>query len=91
MSSRDLSLADDGPAAEQADRYTRLRCSLHPHLEAARELGELSAHADPEQLAAIAVAFTHGLVVQDLFDRGRFPEDTQVTLLARFLAALAAS
>ncbi|GHE95124.1 TetR family transcriptional regulator [Streptomyces griseoluteus] len=91
VSSWDLSLADDGLAAQQADRYTRLRASLRPHLEAARELGELSAHANPEQLAATAVAFTHGLVVQALFDPGRFPEDAQVTLLDGFLASLATS
>ncbi|MGW2466730.1 TetR/AcrR family transcriptional regulator [Streptomyces bauhiniae] len=91
VSSWDLSLADDGLAAEQAGRYTRLRASLRPHLEAARELGELPAHADPEQLAATAVAFTHGLVVQALFDPGRFPEDAQVALLDGFLTSLAAS
>ncbi|MFI9389795.1 TetR/AcrR family transcriptional regulator [Streptomyces bauhiniae] len=91
VSSWDLSLADDGLAAEQAGRYTRLRSSLRPHLEAARELGELPAHADPEHLAATAVAFTHGLVVQALFDPGRFPEDAQVAMLDGFLASLAAS
>ncbi|MFD8294889.1 TetR/AcrR family transcriptional regulator [Streptomyces bauhiniae] len=91
VSSWDLSLADDGLAAEQAGRYTRLRASLRPHLEAARELEELPAHADPEQLAATAVAFTHGLVVQALFDPGRFPEDAQVALLDGFLTSLAAS
>ncbi|MGW4224482.1 TetR/AcrR family transcriptional regulator [Streptomyces bauhiniae] len=91
VSSWDLSLADDGLAAEQADRYTRLRSSLRPHLEVARELGELPAHADPEQLAATAVAFTHGLVVQALFDPGRFPEGAQVALLDGFLTSLAAS
>ncbi|MFD4542826.1 TetR/AcrR family transcriptional regulator [Streptomyces bauhiniae] len=91
VSSWDLSLADDGLAAQQAGRYTRLRSSLRPHLEAARELGELPAHTDPEHLAATAVAFTHGLVVQALFDPARFPEDAQVALLDGFLASLAAS
>jgi AcrR family transcriptional regulator len=89
VSSWDLSLADDGLTKEQADRYTRLRSTIRPHLEAARDLGELPAAADPEQLAATAVAFTHGLVVQALFDPGRFPEDVQVTMVDDFLASLA--
>ncbi|WP_228975647.1 TetR/AcrR family transcriptional regulator [Streptomyces sp. DH12] len=90
VGSWDLSLADDGLTADQADRYTRLRATLRPHLEAARDLGELPASADPDRLAATAVAFTHGLVVQALFDPGRFPEDEQVALLDDFLAAMAA-
>ncbi|MFJ7199857.1 MULTISPECIES: TetR/AcrR family transcriptional regulator [unclassified Streptomyces] len=89
VSSWDLALADDGLATDQADRYTRLRSTLRPHLEAARGLGELPAAADPEQLAATAVAFTHGLVVQALFDPGRFSEGVQVTMVDDFLASLA--
>lgn len=89
VSSWDLSLADGQLAAEQADRYTRLRASIRPHLDAARDLGELPADADPEQLAAAAVAFTHGLVVQALFDPARFPEDVQTALLDGFLASIA--
>ncbi|MFF9391490.1 TetR family transcriptional regulator C-terminal domain-containing protein [Streptomyces griseoluteus] len=91
VSFRDLPLADDGPAAERADRCTRPRSPLRPHSEAARELGELSAHADPEQLAAAAVAFTDGVVVQTPFDPGRFHEDAQVALPGRLLASLVAS
>ncbi|WP_189545046.1 TetR/AcrR family transcriptional regulator [Streptomyces gelaticus] len=89
VSSWDLALADDGLATDQADRYTRMRSALRPHLEAARGLGELPAAADPEQLAATAVAFTHGLVVQALFDPGRFPGDLQIAMLDGFLASLA--
>jgi AcrR family transcriptional regulator len=88
VSSWDLALADEGLATDQADRYTRMRSALRPHLEAARGLGELPAAADPEQLAATAVAFTHGLVVQALFDPGRFPGDLQITMLDGFLASL---
>lgn len=88
VSSWDLSLADDRLATEQADRYTRMRSTIRPHLEAARDLGELSATADPEQLAASAVAFTHGLVVQALFDPGRFPEEVQIAMLDDFLASI---
>ncbi|MFE3068407.1 TetR/AcrR family transcriptional regulator [Streptomyces sp. NPDC059247] len=90
VSSWDLALADDGLAQDQAGRYTRLRASLRPHLEAARRQGELPANADPEQLAATAVAFTHGLVVQALFDPGRFPEDVQTAMLDAFLGSIAA-
>lgn len=90
VSSWDLALADDGLAAEQADRYTRLRAAIRPHLEAARGLGELPDAVDPEQLAAGAVAFVHGLVVQALFDPGRFPEDVQTAMLDDFLASVAA-
>ncbi|MEU1121741.1 MULTISPECIES: TetR/AcrR family transcriptional regulator [unclassified Streptomyces] len=89
VSSWDLSLADEQLAAEQADRYTRLRAMIRPHLVAARDLGELPADADPEQLAATAVAFTHGLVVQALFDPARFPEDVQTALLDGFLTSIA--
>ncbi|MEU1147606.1 TetR/AcrR family transcriptional regulator [Streptomyces sp. NPDC005863] len=89
VSSWDLSLADEQLAAEQADRYTRLRAMIRPHLAAARDLGELPADADPEQLAATAVAFTHGLVVQALFDPARFPEDVQTALLDGFLTSIA--
>ncbi|WP_395358984.1 TetR/AcrR family transcriptional regulator [Streptomyces sp. YH02] len=90
VSSWDLSLADEGLTTEQADRYTRLRATLLPHLEAARDLGELPAGADAdlEQLAATAVAFTHGLVVQALFDPARFPEEVQIAMLDAFLGSL---
>ncbi|CAL9635376.1 hypothetical protein SUDANB96_06226 [Streptomyces sp. enrichment culture] len=90
VSSWDLSLADDGLRAQQADRYTRLRASLRPPLETARDLGELPADADPGRLAATAVAFVHGLVVQALFDPAHFSEDVQTTLLDDFLASLTA-
>jgi AcrR family transcriptional regulator len=85
VTSWDLALADDALGADQADRYTRLRSSIRPHFEAARELGELPAAADPEQLAATAVAFTHGLVVQALFDPDRFPDEVQIGMLDDFL------
>ncbi|WP_406301071.1 TetR family transcriptional regulator [Streptomyces sp. NBC_00885] len=89
VSSWDLALADDGLATDQADRYTRLRSAIRPHFEAARSLGEIPATAAPEQLAATAVAFTHGLVVQALFDPVRFPEDVQIAMLDDFLASIA--
>ncbi|MEU4148805.1 TetR/AcrR family transcriptional regulator [Streptomyces sp. NPDC026659] len=91
VSSWDLSLADDALAAEQAERYARLRATMSPHFEAARDLGEVPAGADPDQLAATAVAFAHGLVVQALFDPGRFSEGVQTAMLDDFLASLAAA
>lgn len=89
VSSWDLSLADAELAERQAERYARLRSTIRPHLEQARELGELPATADVDQLAATAVAFTHGLVVQALFDPGRFPERAQTALVDGFLSSLA--
>jgi AcrR family transcriptional regulator len=91
VSSWDLALADEGLAAGQAARYTRLRDSLRPHFAAALALGEIPATAaGPDRLAAGAVAFTHGLVVQALFDPERFPEDVQTALLDDFLGSMAA-
>ncbi|MGW6391445.1 TetR/AcrR family transcriptional regulator [Streptomyces sp. NPDC055103] len=90
VSSWDLALADDALGADQAARYTRLRSTLRPHLEAARDQGELPEVADPEQLAAAAVAFTHGLVVQALFDPDRFSERVQTAMLDDFLTSIAA-
>ncbi|RSM97038.1 TetR family transcriptional regulator [Nonomuraea sp. WAC 01424] len=90
VSSWDLALADDDLGADQGARYERLRSSLLRHLETARDLGELPPAADPGRLAATVVAFTHGLVVQALFDPARFPEDVQTSLLDDFLASIAA-
>jgi AcrR family transcriptional regulator len=89
VSSWDLALADDGLGTAQADRYARMRSEIRSHFEAAHDLGELPVAADPEQLAASAVAFTHGLVVQALFDPGRFPAGVQTSLLDDFLSSIA--
>ncbi|MFI9150211.1 TetR/AcrR family transcriptional regulator [Streptomyces sp. NPDC053367] len=91
VSSWDLSLADGDLTAAQAARYARLRSALAPHLKAAQDLGELPAEAGPERLAAAVVAFTHGLVVQALFDPDRFSGDVQTALLDDFLASLTRS
>ncbi|MFF5563382.1 TetR/AcrR family transcriptional regulator [Streptomyces sp. NPDC012623] len=90
VSSWDLALADEQLGSGQLERYARMRTAIRPHIEAARDRGELPADADPDQLAATAVAFTHGLVVQALFDPGRFPESVQVSLVDGFLRGLAA-
>ncbi|MFC0602165.1 TetR/AcrR family transcriptional regulator [Streptomyces palmae] len=89
VSSWDAALADPGLSAGQAARYLRWCEVLRGHLEAARELGELPADTDPEDLATVAAAFTHGLVVQALFDPKRLPPTRQTALLDSFLDGLA--
>lgn len=69
-------------------RYVRWRGMLRPHVEAAVLLGELPSTVDIEDVVATAAAFTHGIVVQALFDPGRFPPARQESLLDRFLAQL---
>ncbi|WP_107082076.1 TetR/AcrR family transcriptional regulator [Streptomyces caatingaensis] len=88
VGSWDQSLADEGLRADQAERYTRMRAALRPHLEAARDLGELPPGADLDRLAAAAVAFVHGLVVQALFDPGRFTAEAQTATVDAFVDAL---
>ncbi|MFE9887247.1 TetR/AcrR family transcriptional regulator [Streptomyces scopuliridis] len=100
VSSWDLALADGELGADQADRYTRMRSAIRPHLEAARRLGELPGSVDTDradtdrvgtdQLAATAVAFVHGLVVQALFDPERFSPAVQTSMVDAFLRSLAA-
>lgn len=91
VSSWDLSLADETLAAEQGDRYTRLRDRFIPHLETAGDREEIPPNTDTGQLAAAIVAFVHGLVVQALFDPGRFSEDVQIAMVDDFVARLAGS
>ncbi|WP_326556307.1 TetR/AcrR family transcriptional regulator [Micromonospora sp. NBC_01796] len=84
----DAALADPALGASQAARYDRWRTRLRTHVEAARDLGELPAATDPDQVVVIAAAFAHGLVVQALFDQAQFPPARQVDLLDRFLGTL---
>ncbi|GAA0417771.1 TetR/AcrR family transcriptional regulator [Streptomyces luteireticuli] len=88
VGSWDQALADEGLRAGQGERYARMRAALRPHLEAARDLGELPADADPDRLAATAVAFAHGLVLQALFDPQCFPEETQTAMVDAFVGTL---
>ncbi|MGK5555148.1 TetR/AcrR family transcriptional regulator [Actinomadura kijaniata] len=90
VSSWDAALGDPDLADRERARYERWRGKLRPHLEEAVERGELPPDADVEDLTASAAAFTHGLVVQALFDPERFPPERQAALLDAFLAALAA-
>ncbi|MEV0714911.1 TetR/AcrR family transcriptional regulator [Asanoa sp. NPDC050611] len=87
VGSWDLALSDPDLFAAQTLRYDRIRAGLRDSIEEAQRLGELP-DDDPGRLATTALAFTHGLVVQALFDPERFPASTQTRLVDDFLAAL---
>ena len=89
VSSWDVALGDRELGAAERARYKRWRTRLRPLVEAAQRAGELPPSADPDDLAATAAAFTHGLVVQALFDPRTFPHSRQVALLDVFLESLA--
>lgn len=84
----DGALGDDELGRRQTARYVRWRAMLRPHVEAAQRAGQLPAATPVDDLVAMAAAFAHGLVVQALFDRRRFPRERQVRLLDEFLEAL---
>ncbi|WP_344947950.1 TetR/AcrR family transcriptional regulator [Actinomadura miaoliensis] len=88
VGSWDGSLGDPDLADRERRRYDRWRARLCVHVAAARDRGELPASADVDDTVATVAAFTHGLVVQALFDPDRFPPDRQRTLLDDFLNAL---
>jgi hypothetical protein len=84
----DAALADEELGAAEAVRYERWRGLLRPHVQSAVAQGELPSETDVEDVVATAAAFTHGIVVQALFDPQRFPADRQITLVDRFIAGL---
>lgn len=84
----DAALGDPDLGARQAQRYARWRARLRVHVEAAIGRGELPDATDPEEVAAMAAAFAHGLVVQVLFDPDRFSSARQSRLLDGFLSGL---
>jgi len=84
----DPALGDEELTAFEVWRYERWRGMLRPHVEAAVRLGQLPATVDVDDVVVTAAAFTHGVVVQALFDPDRFPPARQETLLDRFLAQL---
>lgn len=84
----DLALADDELSRAEAARYERWRARLRPLVEEAIEAGELSAARDRETVVDVLTAFTHGLVVQALFDPDRFPAARQYAVLDELLSAL---
>jgi AcrR family transcriptional regulator len=89
VSSWDVALGDRELGAAERARYRRWRARLRPTVEAAQRGGELPPRADVDDLVATVAAFTHGLVVQALFDPRTFPHHRQVVLLDAFLESLA--
>lgn len=87
VGSWDVALSDPDLFAAQALRYERIRAGLRACIEDAQRLSEL-AEGDPGRLATTVLAFTHGLVVQALFDPERLPAAAQTRLVDDFLAAL---
>ncbi|MFR9778286.1 TetR/AcrR family transcriptional regulator [Micromonospora sp. MS34] len=87
VGSWDVALSDPDLFAAQGLRYERIRAGLRTAIEEAQRLGELP-DGDPGRLATTVLAFTHGLVVQALFDPERLPAARQTRLVDDFLAAL---
>ncbi len=88
VSSWDAALGDSELGMAERARYKRWRARLRPHVEAAQRLGQLPADAAAEDLVATVAAFTHGLVVQALFDPRAFPRRRQLALLDALLDSL---
>lgn len=86
VGSWDVALSDPDLFAAQTLRYERVRAGLRASIEDAQRLGELP-DGDPGRLATTVLAFTHGLVVQALFDPDRLPASAQTRLVDDFLAA----
>ncbi|MDZ5446713.1 TetR/AcrR family transcriptional regulator [Micromonospora sp. 4G57] len=86
VGSWDVALSDPDLFAAQTLRYERVRAGLRTSIEDAQRLGELP-DGDSGRLATTVLAFTHGLVVQALFDPDRLPAATQTRLVDDFLAA----
>ena len=84
----DLALADAELGLAEAARYERWRDRLRPLVDEAIAAGELAAGRDRETVVDVLTAFTHGLVVQALFDPDRFPAERQYAVLDELLAAL---
>ncbi|WP_346534354.1 TetR/AcrR family transcriptional regulator [Micromonospora sp. DPT] len=87
VGSWDVALSDPDLFAAQTHRYERIRASLRTRIEDAQRLGELP-DGNSAQLATTVLSFTHGLVVQALFDPERLPAATQTRLVDDFLATL---
>jgi AcrR family transcriptional regulator len=91
VSSWDGSLGDPDLFSRETARYEGWRARLRPHIEAAVALGELPTDTHIDDTVATAAAFTHGLVVQALFDPDAFPPDRQERILDGFLKGLTSS
>jgi AcrR family transcriptional regulator len=88
VSSWDVALADSGLGADQAARYERARARIRVQVKAAQARTELSPDVDADRIAATALAFVHGLVVQALFASEDFTPALQMELLDAFLTSL---
>lgn len=84
VSSWDVSLGDPDLGTRETARYQDWRTRLRPHVQDAVERGELPPDDIDDTVTTIA-AFTHGLVVQALFDPDRFPPARLTELLDTFL------
>jgi AcrR family transcriptional regulator len=87
VSSWDAALADPELHALEKARYTRWRARLKPLVIQAQQDGDLPPD-NPNDLVAALAAFTHGLVVQALFDPKTFPHKRLRQLLHSHLEAL---
>jgi len=83
----DLALADVELGLAEAARYERWRERLRPLVDEAMAAGALAGR-DRETVVDVLTAFTHGLVVQALFDPERFPAERQYAVLDELLTAL---
>ncbi|MFG3706158.1 TetR/AcrR family transcriptional regulator [Micromonospora sp. NPDC047670] len=88
VGSWDVALSDPDLFAAQRLRYARIRADLRESIQDAQRRGELP-DGDADRLAATVLSFTHGLVVQALFDPEGFPAASQTELVDGFLTALA--
>jgi AcrR family transcriptional regulator len=86
----DAALGDKSLSRAQRERYETWRSRLRSHVADAQTRGELPPTPGPDDVAVEAAAFTHGLVVQALFDPDRLPPERQLALLDQFLAGLTA-
>jgi AcrR family transcriptional regulator len=87
VSSWDAALADPELQALEKARYKRWRARLKPLVEQAQQDGDLPPGRSDDLVAGLA-AFTHGLVVQALFDPRTFPHKRLGHLLDSHLEAL---
>lgn len=88
VSSWDAALGDPELAKREAARYTRWRDRLREHVRIAQENGEIPPAESADDIAATVASFTHGLVVQALFDERKFPLKRRVQLMDQFLAGI---
>lgn len=87
VGSWDGALVDTERNAGERARYRHWRGTLKTLVADAQQRGELR-DGDPDDLVAIIAAFTHGLVVQALFDPRTFPRTRQQKLADQFLESL---